>query len=100
MRRKSNYDKFPIISVRTHGSDCWENWPQILNRLRSEIAEGASVLCVECYPGTYEEELIEVFELGLHAKTVIKTADLLKSSQAIERMVEEVLGVDPVFGRM
>ena len=100
MRRKSNYDKFPIISVRSAGADCWENWPVILDRLRPYGAETNSVICIECYPGVLELPLRRALEEGLHPAGVIMTTDLLKCSPAIERMVGDVLGDDPVFGRM
>jgi mannose-6-phosphate isomerase class I len=100
MRRKSNYDKFPITSVGTSGSDCWESWPVILDRLRACTTETNSVICIECYPGVLELALKRTLEEGLHPAAVIMTADLLKRSSAIERMVGDVLGDDPVFGRM
>ena len=100
MRRKSNYDKFPINSVRTSGSDCWENWPGILDRLRGYTDETHSVICIECYPGVLELRLKETLEQGLQPVQIIMTADLLKCSPVIEQMVGDVLGDDPVFGRM
>ncbi|QNI30128.1 class I mannose-6-phosphate isomerase [Alloacidobacterium dinghuense] len=100
MRRKSNYDKFPIISVSTSGSDCWESWPLILDRLRAYTTETNSVICIECYPGVQELALRRTLEEGLQSAAVIMTTDLLKRSSAIERMVGDVLGDDPVFGRM
>jgi mannose-6-phosphate isomerase class I len=100
MRRKSNYDKFPITSVGTSGSDCWESWPVILGRLRACTTETNSVICIECYPGVLELALKRTLEEGLQPAAVIMTADLLKRPSAIERMVSDVLGDDPVFGRM
>jgi mannose-6-phosphate isomerase class I len=100
MSRKSNYDKFPITSVGTSGSDCWESWPVILDRLRPYTTETNSVICIECYPGVLELALRRTLEEGLQPAAVIMTADLLKRSSAIERMVGDVLGDDPVFGRM
>jgi len=98
MLRKSNYDKFPTITVNTSGADCWENWPVILDRLKAY--EANSVICVECYPGVLELELKQTLEQGLKPADVIMTTDLLKASPAVERMVEDVLSDDPVFGRM
>jgi hypothetical protein len=100
MRRKSNYDKFPTIPVCTSNADSWESWPVILDRLRSHSNESYFVICVECYPGVREFALSKTLEQGLQPAGVIKTADLLKDSLAIERMVGDVLGDDPVFGRM
>lgn len=100
MRRKSNYDKFPTISVNASGENCWENWPEILDRLGSYSNEVRSVICIECYPGVLEADIRTNLELGLQPSAITMTADLLKCSSAIEPMVEEVLGDDPVFGRM
>jgi hypothetical protein len=100
MPRKSNYDKFPVISVCPSGADCWKNWPVILDRLRTFTTQTKTVICIECYPGVLEPELRRTLEQGLTPEAVIMTTDLLKGSSAIERMVGEVLGDDPVFGRM
>ena len=100
MRRKSNYDKFPINSVGMSGSDCWENWPAILDRLRAATTETNSVICIECYPGVLELALKEALEQGLQPAEVVVTTDLLKCSPAIEQMVGDVLSDDPVFGQM
>src|SRR6266700_1161657 len=100
MQRKSNYDKFPTISVHGSEPDCWENWPLILDRLRAYTTETDFVICIECYPGVLELGLRRTLENGLRPAAVIMTTDLLKGSPAIERMVGDVLGGDPVFGRM
>jgi mannose-6-phosphate isomerase class I len=47
-----------------------------------------------------EVALRRTLEEGLQSAAVIMTTDLLKDSSAIERMVGDVLGDDPVFGRM
>jgi hypothetical protein len=98
MRRKSNYDKFPTIPVCT--SDSWETWPVIFDRLRACTTEANSVICIECYPGVLESVLTRTLDHGLQPAAVIMTTDLLNSSPAIERMVADMLGDDPVFGRM
>jgi mannose-6-phosphate isomerase class I len=100
MRRKSNYDKFPTIPVCTSTSGAWESWPVILDRLRANATKSNSVICVECYPGVLEFALGRTLEQGLQPAGFIKTNDLLKNSPTIERMVGDVLGDDPVFGRM
>jgi mannose-6-phosphate isomerase class I len=100
MRRESNYDKFPINPVSASGTDCCEQWPAILDRLRAYSSLAHLVICVECYPGVLEVELRKIFEQGLQPAAVMMTTDLLKDSFAIERMVGAVLGDDPVFGRM
>ena len=100
MPRKSNYDKFPTNSVSTSNADGWATWPVVLDRLRAGTGQINSVVCVECYPGVLELDLRCALEQGLQPAGIIMTTDLLKDSPAIERMVADVLGDDPVFGRM
>ena len=100
MPRKSNYDKFPTNSVSTSNADSWATWPVVLDRLRARRGQIDSVVCVECYPGVLELDLRCALEQGLQPAGIIMTTDLLKDSTAIERMVADVLGDDPVFGRM
>jgi mannose-6-phosphate isomerase class I len=101
MTRHSNYDKFPSVAVRASASECQVGWPAICDRLRSVASTKTScVICVECYPGVFTEDLELALSEGLHPATVIATQDLLKSPEQIEEMVAPYLGDDPVFGRM
>jgi mannose-6-phosphate isomerase class I len=68
--------------------------------LKAYTTEANSVICIECYPGVLEAMLRRALEEGLKPAAVIMTTDLLRSSSAIERIVGDVLGDDPVFGRM
>ena len=97
----SNYDKSPCVQVRSSAVGCQVGWAAILERLRAVASASKScVVCVECYPGVYEEELERVLADGLRPATVICARSLLKSPQEIERLVGPCLGDDPVFGRM
>jgi hypothetical protein len=99
MPRKSNYDKYPCIAVSTSGPECWTGWPQILQRLKG-FSSQKCVACVECYPGAFERMINEILGEGLRPIMQIFTADLLKPAVEIDRMLQTVLGDDPVFGRM
>ena len=100
MRRETNYERFPICTVSRCGSESWEGWPRILERLEAFAAPGPRTISLECYPGVFEKALISTLVEGLRPPGLIVTSDLLKSSSEIERMVSSVLGDDPVFGRM
>lgn len=100
MRQKSNYEKFPIISICSTGEDAWESWTAVLDRLRACTSGRNPVVCVECYPGVLEAALVSTLKEGLRPASTMMTADLLKSVSMIEHMVGDVLGDDPVFGRM
>ena len=101
MTRHSNYDKFPVVEVRSSASSCQTGCPAILERLRGAVPAGnRSIICVECYPGVFFDEVERIFTEGLHPATVISTRSLLKRPEQIEEMLAPYLGDDPVFGRM
>jgi mannose-6-phosphate isomerase class I len=86
--------------VDTSSSETWVSWRAISDRLKPLTAENSCVLCVECYPGAFEQSIRQALEDGLHPAEVIYTPELLKAPREIDQMLESVLGDDPVFGRM
>jgi mannose-6-phosphate isomerase class I len=100
MARHSNYDKFPCVPVSSSASQCWVGWQEIICRLRPAALEQCCVICLECYPGVFEKQIRQALEEGLRPAETIYTPDLLKPANRIDNMLAEVLGDDPVFGRM
>jgi mannose-6-phosphate isomerase class I len=101
MARRSNYDKFPSVAVRSASSVCEIGWPAIVERLRGAISgQNARVICVECYPGVSLPEVERVLTDRLQPATLIVTGSLFKRPEQVEAMVAPYLGDDPVFGRM
>src|ERR1700739_1854073 len=100
MPRKSNYDKYPCIAVSASGSECLTGWPQIVQRLKGPSGQDKCVACVECYPRAFERTIHKILWEGLRPTAQIFTADLLEPAVEIDRMLQTVLGDDPVFGRM
>lgn len=98
--RNSNYDKYPCVRVTTSPSETWVDWRAISDRLKSATAKNTCTLCVECYPGAFEQTIRQALEQGLRPGEVIDTRDLLKAPEEIDQMLEGVLGDDPVFGQM
>jgi mannose-6-phosphate isomerase class I len=100
MARHSNYDKFPCVPVSSSASQCWVGWQEIIGRLRAAALEQCCVICLECYPGVFEKQIRQMLEEGLRPAETIYTPDLLKPANCIDNMLGDVLGDDPVFGRM
>ena len=100
MPTHSNYDKSPFVSVSGSSAECWVGWREIVQRLAATMPKPRCVLCVECYPGAFEDQILKVLEEGLHPAQVVRTASLLKPADEVDRMLEGVLGDDPVFGSM
>ena len=100
MPRKSNYDKYPCIAVSSSRSECSTGWPQIIQQLKQSSSRDKCVACVECYPGAFERTITEALAAGFRPSAEIFTPDLLKSAPEIDKMLQGLLGDDPVFGRM
>jgi len=100
MQRETNYEKFPTFTVSECGSESWEGWLRILEQLKSFAASDSCTISFECYPGVFENALINTLKEGLRPSGLIVTSDLLKNPSEIEPLVSSVLGDDPVFGRM
>jgi mannose-6-phosphate isomerase class I len=99
-QRETNYEKFPVFKVNGCGSESWEGWPKIMERLVAFAGSKPCTISFECYPGVFEKTLIGTLAEGLRPSSLVVTSDLLKSPSEIELLVSSVLGDDPVFGRM
>ena len=97
---RTSYVKFPIFTVSGCGSEGWDGWPRILERLGAFAASERCTISFECYPGVFEKALISTLAEGLRPSGLIATSELLKSPSDIELLLSGVLGDDPVFGRM
>jgi mannose-6-phosphate isomerase class I len=107
MTLRSNYDKFPVVQVSASASDCQVGWSAIVDaiavaikRLERESGNARAVLCVECYPGAFADQIEQALATGLRPGLTVNTAKLFKTSGAVGAMVGQYLGDDPVFGRM
>ena len=97
MRLPSTYDKHPVVSVSSSSQDCAAGWPGVLERLRSSQAR---VLCVECYPGVFVEEIERTIAGALRPSHVFRASECMKLPEEVKAMLAPYLGDDPVFGRM
>lgn len=100
MARKSNYDKYPCVRVCASRSECSTGWLEVAARLKAFARGERCILSVECYPGAFEHRIRESLEESLRPTSTIFTQDLLKPSFEIDNLLRDVLGDDPVFGRM
>ncbi len=97
---RSNYDKFPYVSVREKADECDVGWASIARRLRERIRSGRFVLCVECYPGSFEEEIQRELAKELKPTLVVRASECYLDESAIVALTARDLGDDPVFGFM
>lgn len=97
---KSNYDKSPIVKVSNSRDGCDVGWGQIVQRLKSKVKPGRFVVCVECYPGCFEEEIERELVAALRPSTLLRAGECYLPENAILSQCEHDLGDDPVFGFM
>lgn len=100
MRRRSTYDKFPCLKVGASASGVCAGWAAIGERLRGAVSEGRKIICVECYPGVFIDEIERALCQAVRPSLIIRSADCFKSPAELQKMVEPYLTDDPVFGRM
>jgi mannose-6-phosphate isomerase class I len=99
--RKSNYDKQPFVRASADERECKVGWTEINAQLRAAIGAAPRLVCVECYPGVFTEDIQSAVMSGLRPSIVIRAEDSLKIPLEIERMTEPHLNNDdPVFGRL
>jgi mannose-6-phosphate isomerase class I len=99
MTTSSNYDKFPFVPISSSSATCHVGWPAIAGAIQESNRGNRSVVCIECYPGVFTEQIQALANL-LRPASVICTEALFKSPGCIDGMVEQFLGDDPVFGHM
>jgi mannose-6-phosphate isomerase class I len=99
-RSSSNYDKFPAARIPFGRESLWQSWQEIIPRIGADVARGARVICVETYPGVFEDQILEALSEGLRPARVIRTRDCWKTEREIDAMIAHDLTDDPVFGRI
>ena len=92
------YDKFPYLPIGT-ASECALGWDSIGRSLREQIGSNG-ILCVECYPGVFVEEIRRGLEQAFPEADFLLTESLLRPSAEIDTELKPYLTDDPVFGMM
>lgn len=88
--RKSNYDKFPSIKMNGMIVTGWDAIRTVWEKT------GKTVVAVDLYVGTYEDEIVR--ELSKGFDTVIDTRTLMKSEEEILSMTQPFMTDDVLFG--
>ncbi len=101
-KRISTYDKAPLVAVAGAAHACVAGWPDICERLKRAVQERGGdkiILAVECYPGVYEDALLQELQQRLKPQHAIAASDALKRPAEVDRLCAPFLGGDdPVFG--
>ena len=95
------YDSCPFISVSTNAAGCCKGWEEIGHALRESLGSSERrIVCVECYPGVFVNEVRDRLSFFLKPLRAISTDSLFLDSTDLNRRVDPMLTDDPVFGVM
>lgn len=90
--RKPNYDKYPSTKYQGFLVSGWDE-------IRRAISDSCgSVVAVELYAGTFEEEIIS--ELSICFNNVVNTRSLMKSEEELRALTQPFMTDDVLFGYM
>lgn len=94
------YDLYPEIQIKGEES-AYVGYEEIAHQIRTEMNQrGASILAIECYPGTDEDALLHKLVYKLNADLVIHADEIFYTSAKITEMIQHHLTDDRVFGIM
>ena len=79
---------------------CISGWDAIAAMIQARVKAAGGIICVECYPGTLDDEIITALEHRLKPALVVRTSDAYRSEATLQSMFAQDLTDDPVFGRM
>lgn len=97
----ANYDKRPVVTVPDSAGEAWQGWPAVAAALRKQVEQFSKnkvVVVLECYAGVNLDEVLSALVPVLQPAQVFLAADILKSEDEINRMVQPDVTDDRVFG--
>jgi len=94
------YDKFPYIRVSDSSSDCKEGWRDIGSVIRTQLRNERTTICIECYPGTLIQPLVQTLSEELAPSHLVLAESCYLSGEEIKTKFQQFLTDDPVFGVM
>ena len=101
IRQKSNYDKFPSVTVDPQYDTCYFGWVDISEHLNESLAglgSGLHYLVIDCYNGIIEEEVQKSLRQRLQYDKFIDTAAWMRPAAQIEAFFRDDVTDDEIFG--
>ncbi len=97
--KKSNFEKFPEIKIE--GYACTAGWNGINEKILAEINSSKKdkvLVVIECYQGVFTDEIIKNVKTIFGVTRVVDSKEALLSPDEIDKMVQQYVTEDPVFG--
>ena len=96
----STYDKSPFIDTGLRAEVCLSGWDRIASEILQNRKTDTFIVCIECYPGTLDAEMVSALASRLQPSLTIRASEAYRSATALTEMFARDLTSDPVFGRM
>jgi mannose-6-phosphate isomerase class I len=96
----STYDKFPFVDTGLSADVCLSGWDPIASEIVRNRKTESFIVCVECYPGTLDVEIVAALTSRLAPSTTVHTSEAYRSATELKETFDRDLTNDPVFGRM
>ena len=93
----------PVIDIQVKDKCCWEGWGAIIDKVNQSTSaknKEKTIICLECYPGTYESVNLNALKSGLNPSAICLTNDLLKDEKEIKEMVAKYVPDSGIFGKV
>lgn len=94
-----NFDKYPAVNVKGAKHPCVVGWEAIWDSV-SLVLGSNKCLVLECYPGVFENEILDSLKMYWPQIKIFQSKDCMKSEAAIEALVEPDVTEDEIFGYM
>ncbi len=95
---KSNYDKFPEVTIEGFDDQAWMGWASIINAIKARINGTKTVLVIDCYPGVHLEELEQHLLPDFEAQLILQAETARSDEQVLHDLLARNLTDDRVFG--
>jgi len=98
---KSNYNKYPRVQLRETESECSLGWNAITKRLGDFIIQKKSkktILVVECYQGTFDNEILSELVDKLNPVQVVLSSDAMLRESEIRKLTRKDVTDHRIFG--
>jgi len=100
--RKTSFNKFPFMELKEQ-APVFTGWAEIaatINRKLDTIEKKRKIVCIECYHGVVEENILKALEQAFSFNLIVLTKDLFRRESELKQLIGADLTDDPVFGKL
>lgn len=98
-----NYDRAPCVEIKGFAGEAQQGYLEIARAICKKIEERdcpCTVIVIDCYPGVREDEIRKGLLSGLQTAAWIAVSDCHRTPAEVERLFEQNITEDRVFGVM